>query len=49
MLWVRFPGNTCTDKNMYSMKDIKLLWIKASVKRIHVNVKQAAKNNTTDR
>ncbi len=34
-LWVRFPGNTCTDKKCIACKS---LWIKASAKCINVNI-----------
>ncbi len=43
-LWVQFPGNTHTDKKMYSLMHCKSLWIKASAKCINVNVKPDWKN-----
>jgi len=36
-LWVRFPGNTYTDKKCVTWMHCKSLWIKASAKYIHVN------------
>ncbi len=45
-LWVRFPGNTCTNENLYPECNCESLWIKASAKCINVNVKfhQLSKN-----
>ncbi len=39
-LWVRFPGNTHTDKKCITLMHCKSLWIKASAKCINVNVKE---------
>ncbi len=41
-LWVRFPGNTCTDKKKnYNLNaQVLVLWIKASAKCINVNVNE---------
>ncbi len=37
-LWVRFPGNTCTNEKCITWMHCKSLWIKASAKCINVNV-----------
>ncbi len=37
-LWVRFPGNTHTDKKYIAWMHCKSLWIKASAKCINVSV-----------